>query len=80
MVQPIPLEIMYQGKLVELAETEELFENPLHPYTKALISAIPIPTPSIERRRKLQIFQKEDFNPNGELRAVSPGHFVLENS
>lgn len=72
--------VMYQGKLVELAETEELFENPLHPYTKALISAIPIPTPSIERRRKLQIFQKEDFNPNGELRAVSPGHFVLENS
>ena len=72
--------VMYQGKLVELAETEELFENPLHQYTKALISAIPIPTPSIERRRKLQIFQKEDFNPNGELRAVSPGHFVLENS
>lgn len=72
--------VMYQGKLVELAETKELFENPLHPYTKALISAIPIPDPSIERRRKLQIFQKEDFNPNGELKEVSLSHFVLENS
>ena len=72
--------VRYDAAARELAETEELFENPLHPYTKALISAIPIPDPSIERRRKLQIFQKEDFNPNGELREVSLSHFVLENS
>ncbi|MCL4346262.1 MAG: ABC transporter ATP-binding protein [Candidatus Thermoplasmatota archaeon] len=43
--------VMYLGKLVELAETEELFTDMLHPYTKALLSAIPIPDPSIKRER-----------------------------
>jgi len=42
---------MYLGKVVEMAETEELFNNPVHPYTKALISAIPIPDPTIKRER-----------------------------
>ena len=42
---------MYLGKVVEVAETEELFNNPVHPYTKALISAIPIPDPTIKRER-----------------------------
>lgn len=44
--------VMYQGKLVETAETEELFSNPQHPYTKSLLSAIPIPDPIRERERK----------------------------
>jgi len=45
--------VMYVGKMVELAEREELYENPLHPYTKALMSAIPIPNPTLRRERVL---------------------------
>lgn len=44
--------VMYLGSLVELADSEELFENPMHPYTKALLSAIPIPDPDIEKNRQ----------------------------
>jgi oligopeptide/dipeptide ABC transporter ATP-binding protein len=44
--------VMYVGKLVELADRDALYENPLHPYTQALLSAIPIPDPSVEQRRK----------------------------
>lgn len=43
---------MYLGHMMELAPSEELYENPLHPYTKALLSAIPIPDPDIQRTRK----------------------------
>nr|WP_297763823.1 oligopeptide/dipeptide ABC transporter ATP-binding protein [uncultured Butyrivibrio sp.] len=44
--------VMYMGKIVEMAETNELFENPIHPYTKALLSAIPIPDPLAEEKRR----------------------------
>jgi peptide/nickel transport system ATP-binding protein/oligopeptide transport system ATP-binding protein len=43
--------VMYLGKMVELAYREEFFENPLHPYTKALMSAIPVPNPKLRRER-----------------------------
>ena len=43
---------MYLGKLVELTDRAELYNNPLHPYTEALLSAIPIPDPTVEERRK----------------------------
>ena len=44
--------VMYQGRLVEVATTEELFKRPRHPYTKALLAAIPVPDPDFERERK----------------------------
>jgi peptide/nickel transport system ATP-binding protein/oligopeptide transport system ATP-binding protein len=51
--------VMYLGKLVELAETEELYKNPLHPYTEALFSSIPVPDPNQERQRKKIILPEE---------------------
>ncbi len=43
---------MYLGKMVELAESDELFDNPIHPYTKALLSAVPVPDPTAEKHRE----------------------------
>ena len=71
---------MYYGKMVELAPSDELFLNPLHPYTRSLISAIPLPDPIYEKQRK-----RITYNPLAEhdysvdkpsFREVKPGHFV----
>jgi len=67
--------VMKNGKLVELAPTEELFENSLHSYTKALLSAIHIPDPLVERRRKLTEY--DESQPLGEeWLEILPGHYA----
>ena len=72
--------VMYYGKMVELAPSDELFLNPLHPYTRSLLSAIPLPDPIYEKQRK-----RISYNPLAEhdysvdkpsFREVKPGHFV----
>ena len=69
--------VMLKGKLVELAGTEELYTHPVHPYTKALLSAIPIPDPILERKKKILYY--DTGQPLGEtMKECSPGHFVLE--
>lgn len=71
--------VMYFGKMVELASSDELFKNPLHPYTRSLLSAIPLPDPIYEKQR-----QRIVYNPLAEhdytvdkpsLREVCDGPF-----
>ena len=69
--------VMYHGKLVELAPTAELYADPQHPYTKALLSAIPVPDPKVERTKKRIDFDEITFDRDGVLTEVAPGHFVL---
>ena len=69
--------VLYQGKLVELAPTEELFARPRHPYTKALLAAIPIPDPRRERGRPLFSFDGTCLGAESVFAQVAPGHFVL---
>lgn len=73
--------VMYAGKIVELAESEELYSNPQHPYTKSLLSAIPIPDPKIESKKKRVLLQEQTADDkynllNSELIEVSKDHWV----
>lgn len=70
--------VMYHGKLVELADTTELYEHPLHPYTKILLSAIPIPDPIAERKKVRPDYSAMKFDTEGQLVEVASGHFVLQ--
>ena len=69
--------VLLRGRLVEEAPAAELFSHPQHPYTRALISAMPLPDPIRERNRKLITFDPETLPTEGALREVAPDHFVL---
>lgn len=74
--------VMNAGKIVELAETEELFRNPMHPYTISLLSAIPQPDPDYEKGRKRIHYDPRQHNyffDKPSLREISPGHTVYAN-
>ncbi len=72
--------VMYFGKMVELATSDELFAHPLHPYTKSLLSAIPLPDPISEKKRKRITYNplaSHDYTVDKpSMREVAPGHFV----
>ncbi|MBQ8082295.1 MAG: ABC transporter ATP-binding protein, partial [Clostridia bacterium] len=74
--------VIHRGLLVEMAETEELFRHPLHPYTKALLSAIPQPSPDAARQGELVVYDEGMHDYRVEKpgwREIRPGHFVLAN-
>lgn len=75
--------VMYFGKMVELATSEELFKHPLHPYTRSLLSAIPLPDPHYEKQRVRMTYNpiaEHDYSVNlPSMREICPGHFVYCN-
>ena len=76
--------VMYFGNIVELASSDELFKHPLHPYTRALLSAIPKPDPLSEKVRKRFVYkpqEEHDYSKEApSLQEITPGHFVMANS
>ncbi|MCG5642835.1 ATP-binding cassette domain-containing protein [Streptococcus sp. DFI.7.26] len=74
--------VIYKGVIVEVAETEELFNNPIHPYTQSLLSAVPIPDPILERKKVLKVYDPDqhDYSTDKpEMVEIKPGHYVWAN-
>ena len=74
--------VISKGRIVELAEAEELFLHPLHPYTKALLSAVPIPDPALEKNKKLLVYDPSihDYSVEKPVwEEIANGHFVYGN-
>lgn len=70
--------VLYRGKLVECAPTKALFANPTHPYTQALLSAIPIPDPRLARAQAAASAEEREYVLGERMREVASDHFVLE--
>jgi oligopeptide transport system ATP-binding protein len=75
--------VMYYGEIVEIADSDELFRHPLHPYTKALLSAIPKPDPLSEKKRERIIYDPKTAHDYSKqkptMREILPGHTILAN-
>ena len=74
--------VIHKGVIVELAETEKLFAHPLHPYTRALLSAIPLPDPKSERHKKLIVYDPSchDYSVDKPVwTEIEEGHFIMGN-
>lgn len=74
--------VIHKGRIVELAEAEELFQHPFHPYTKSLLSAVPIPDPEIEKKKKLLVYDPSVHDYSVDKPSwveILPGHFVYAN-
>lgn len=69
--------VMYRGRIVELGSADCVYNNPQHPYTKSLLSAIPLPDPREEKNRKRLVYKGEEFSEETTLQEVEPGHYVL---
>lgn len=70
--------VIYHGKIVEIAPTEELFLHPRHPYTLSLLSAIPIPDPILERQKRRILYEPRTGECDGELCDLGGGHLVRQ--
>ena len=73
--------VMHYGKLLEVGDADEVYDHPLHDYTKSLISAVPQPDPEIERSRKRIDYEYGKFEGDGKddqrsMHEIRPGHFV----
>ena len=75
--------VIHKGVIVELAKTEKLFEHPLHPHTRALLSAIPMPDPDAEKAKVLQIYDPSIHNYAADpprWSEIEEGHFIMANA
>ena len=71
--------VLHKGRLVETGLTREIFSEPVHPYTRSLLSSIFQPNPTVEKRRKLIFHDFNEIDGNGDVVRISSTHFVLEN-
>lgn len=71
--------VIHYGRLMEIAPADEIYANPLHPYTKSLLSAVPVPDPEYERKRQAIAYDAalyEGDDKKRQLVEVIPGHFI----
>ena len=74
--------VIHKGVIVEQAEAEQLFAHPLHPYTRALLSAIPMPDPESEKKKVLEVYDPSQHHYDTDKPAwteIEPGHFIMAN-